>query len=132
MKKLILSGIALAVATFSVADLAWAHGGQYRGPGDTVPPNPGGRGGRTPGPSGPSTPGPGGPSTPGPGGPSTPGPAGPGTGGPGGPGPAAGPTTGGIQIEDDLNRWEFWWEFNKDPFIKLKEAIHAMIVALGG
>ena len=124
MKKLILSGIALAVATFSVADLAWAHGGQYRGPGDTVPPNPGGRGGRTPGPSGPSTPGPGGPSTPGPGGPSTPGPAGPGTGGPGGPGPAAGPTTGGIQIEDDLNRWEFWWEFNKDPFIKLKEAIH--------
>ncbi|MBI5853514.1 MAG: HEAT repeat domain-containing protein [Planctomycetes bacterium] len=125
MKKLILSGIALAVATFSVADLAWAHGGQYRGPGDTVPPNPGGRGGRTPGPSGPSTPGPGGPSTPGPGGPSTPGPAGPGTGGPGGPGPAAGPSTGGIQLDDDLNRWEFWWEFNKDPFIKLKESIHS-------
>jgi len=125
MKKILLSGIALAVATFGVVDAVYAHGGQYRGPGDTVPPNPGGRGGRTPGPSGPSTPGPGGPSTPGPGGPSTPGPGGPATGGPGGPGPAGGPVTGGIEVGDDLNRWEFWWEFNKDPFIKLKDAVHS-------
>ncbi|MGE0141868.1 MAG: hypothetical protein AB7I19_01500 [Planctomycetota bacterium] len=123
MKKLLLSGLALAVAGFGIAEVAYAHGGQYRGPGDTVPPNPGGRGGRTPGPSGPSTPGPGGPSTPGPGGPGTPGPTGPGTGGPGGAGPAGGPTTGGVSVEPDLDQWEFWWEFNKDPFIKLREAI---------
>jgi HEAT repeat protein len=24
----------------------------------------------------------------------------------------------------DLTRWQFWWEFNKDPFIRLKDAIH--------
>ncbi|MCA8949436.1 MAG: hypothetical protein KDE27_08025, partial [Planctomycetes bacterium] len=54
--------------------LAWsapvlAHGGQYRGPGDVVPPGGGGRGS---GAGGPTTGGPGGPSGPGPGGPVTP------------------------------------------------------------
>lgn len=126
MKKFLLSGLACAGLIVATPDTVLAHGGQYRGPGDVVPPNPGGGGGRTPGPSGPSTPGPGGPSTPGPAGPSTPGPAGPGTGGPAGPGPAGGPATGGgIEIGDDLTRWQFWWEFNKDPFINLKQAIHA-------
>ena len=45
----------------------------------------------------------------------------------GGPGPARGPTTGkgGIQLEDDLTKWQFWWEFNKDPYINLKKAIHS-------
>jgi hypothetical protein len=23
----------------------------------------------------------------------------------------------------DLTGWQFWWEFNKDPFLKLREAI---------
>jgi len=125
MNKLLLTGLACAGLVLALPDTASAHGGQYRGPGDVVPPNPGG--GRTPGPTGPTTPGPAGPSTPGPAGPSTPGPAGPATGGPGGPtgGPAGGPTTGGVEIGDDLTRWEFWWEFNKDPFINLKEAVHS-------
>jgi HEAT repeat protein len=125
MKKFVLSGLACAGLLLALPDTAYAHGGQYRGPGDVVPPNPGGGGGRTPGPSGPSTPGPSGPSTPGPAGPSTPGPSGPATGGPAAPAPGAGPTTGGgIVLDDDLTRWEFWWEFNKDPFINLKAAIH--------
>jgi len=109
------------------------HGGQYRGPGDVVPPNPGGGpGGRTPGPRGPSTPGPAGPNTPGPGGPSTPGPNGPNAGGPAAPG-SAGPTTGprGVPIGIDLTKWQFWWEFNKDPFINLKDSIHASIITTG-
>jgi hypothetical protein len=131
MKNLLLSS--LACAAF-VTGSAFAHGGQYRGPGDVVPPNPGGGGPKTPGPGGPSTPGPGGPSTPGPSGPSTPGPSGPTTGGPSGPGASRGPTTGpkGIQLDDDLTQWQFWWEFNKDPYIRLKEAIHAGGPASGG
>ena len=129
MQKLILSGLACAGLLLAIPDTGYAHGGKYRGPGDVVPPNPGGGGGRTPGPSGPSTPGPGGPATPGPAGPSTPGPAGPAG---GGAAPAAaGPRTGGIPITADIGRWQFWWEFNKDPFINLKEAIHSATVKTG-
>lgn len=128
MKSLLLSGLAAASVLLATPDLAFAHGGQYRGPGDVVPPNKGGGGGRTPRPSGPSTPGPAGPSTPGPAGPSTPGPAGPATGGPAAPAPTAAPTTGprGAPTGPDLTKWQFWWEFNKDPYINLKEAIHSV------
>ena len=131
MKKLVLTGLALASALAFAPDL-YAHGGQYRGPGDVVPPNPGGGRGTGPG-AGPATPGPGGPNTPGPAGPSTPGPAGPAT---GGPAPAAGPraaSTGprGVEVGDDLTRWAFWWEFNKDPFIRLKDAINTGNVTTG-
>ncbi|HLU40559.1 MAG TPA: HEAT repeat domain-containing protein [Planctomycetota bacterium] len=132
MKKLLLSGLALAASLATAPDL-YAHGGQYRGPGDVVPPNPGGGRGSGPGSSGPNTPGPSAPNTPGPAGPSTPGPSGPSTGGPApssGPGAAAtGPR--GAQVGDDLTRWAFWWEFNKDPFIRLKDAIHAGGVTTG-
>ncbi len=130
MKKLVFSGLACASLLLATPQVAYAHGGQYRGPGDVVPPNPGGGGGSTPGPRGPSTPGPGGPSAPGPAGPSTPSPSGPATGGPAGGGPATGPR--GAPIESDLNRWQFWWEFNKDPFINLKQAIHAGSITTGG
>lgn len=132
MKKLVLSGLACAGFLLALPEEGYAHGGQYRGPGDVVPPNPGGGGGRTPGPRGPSTPGPSGPSTPGPAGPSTPGPAGPTTGGPA-PAAAAGPTTGprGAPVGPDLNKWQFWWEFNKDPFINLKASIHASTAVTG-
>lgn len=126
MRTMILSGLVCASMVLAVPQSAFAHGGQYRGPGDVVPPNPGGGGGRssTPGPGGPTTPGPGGPATPGPSGPTTPGPSGPTT---AGPAPAAGrgPTTPGMDVGPDLTRWQFWWEFNKDPFIRLKEAVHA-------
>ncbi len=60
----------------------------YRGPGDAMPPRPGGGGGRTPGMGGPVSRGPAGPGTGGPTGPSTPGPTSPAGGG--------GPTTGGV------------------------------------
>ncbi|MBK8101193.1 MAG: HEAT repeat domain-containing protein [Planctomycetes bacterium] len=124
MRKFVLAGLTCAGILALLPDTAMAHGGQYRGPGDVVPPSPGGGRG-TGGPSGPTTGGPGGPSTPGPAGPATPGPAGPATGGPSGPAGGRGPTTGGgAQLDDDLTRWEFWWEFNKDPFIRLKDAIH--------
>lgn len=100
-----------------------AHGGTYRGPGDTVPPGGGGGGG---GGAGPSTPSPSGPSTGGPSGPSTPSPAGPAgvpTGGGGNRG--GGPTTGGPGTSGpDLTLWEFWWGFNKDPYLNLKAAIY--------
>lgn len=132
MNKLLLAGLTCAGLLVALPETGYAHGGQYRGPGDVVPPNPGGGRG-TGGPSGPTTGGPAGPATPGPAGPATPGPAGPATGGPAGPGAARGPTTGprGIQLDDDLTRWEFWWEFNKDPYIRLKDAIHTGGVQTG-
>lgn len=131
MKKLVLAGLCCAGVLALLPQTGNAHGGQYRGPGDVVPPNPGG--GRGGGPGGPATPGPGGPATPGPGGPAAPGPAGPATGGPAGPAGGKGPTTGGrgIQLEDDLNLWQFWWEFNKDPFIRLRDAIHSSTAVSG-
>jgi len=127
MKKILISlGILGALLTD-----AHAHGGQYRGPGDVVPPGPGG--GRGSGAGGPATGGPAGPATGGPAGPATPGSAGPATGGrrTGG---GVGPRTGGrgIQLDDDLSRWEFWWEFNKDPYIRLKDAINASTIVTGG
>lgn len=102
-----------------------AHGGQYRGPGDIVPPGPGGNG-RTGAPSGPTTGGPSGPSAPRPSGPATGGPTGPTTGGPAGPSGGRGPVTGGrgAGLGPDLTQWQFWWEFNKDPFIRLRDEIH--------
>ncbi|MCA8954538.1 MAG: HEAT repeat domain-containing protein, partial [Planctomycetes bacterium] len=86
----------------------------------------------------PTTPGPSAPGAPSPAGPTTPGPAAPGfpgnTGGlaPGG-GPAAGPKTGprGIQIGEDLSRWQIYWEFNKDRFLELRDSIHAPAVVSG-
>ena len=126
MKKLMLSGLCCAGLIALLPETGRAHGGQYRGPGDVVPPSPGG-GGRTGGPAGPTTGGPAGPSAPGPSGPATGGPAGPSTGGPAGPAGGRGPTTGGrgAQLEDDLTRWDFWWEFNKDPFIRLRDTVLA-------
>lgn len=123
MKFMRLACVAVTGALLTIP--AFAHGGQYRGPGDTVPPNPGGGGGRTPGPGGPRTPGPGGPTTPTPGGPTTPGPQTP---APTGGQPTRGPVTGGprgVDVGDDLSQWQFWWEFNKDPFLQLKARIRS-------
>ncbi len=124
-------GCCSAILLFAAA--ASAHGGQYRGPGDVVPPNPGGGGGQRPPPAGPGQPG--GPNGPGPVTP-RPGVAGGNTPGPGvgsGGGAAGGTRTGGrgISIGDDLTKWQFWWEFNKDPYISLKESIHASVTSTG-
>jgi len=127
MKKLLLLGALLVCGSLALQDTTIGHGGTYRGPGDTVPPGGGGGGGGGPGPStpGPSSPG---PSTPGPSspGPSTPGPS---TGGPAA-GPR-GPVTGPAASGPDLTLWEFWWGFNKDKYLNLKEAIHTGGVASG-
>ena len=92
----------ILLSVLFLATVLLAHGGQYRGPGDVVPPGPGG-GGNTGRPSGPTTGGPAGPQ-----------------------GVGRGPTTGGrgSSLGSDLTRWVFWWEFNKDPFIRLKDEIN--------
>lgn len=128
MKKTLLIGAALLAGGLALSYDASAHGGTYRGPGDTVPP---GGGGGTGG--GPSTPGPGGPGTPGPSGPSTPGPSTPGApaGVPGQGGPAKGPTTGGGDTGPDLTTWDFWWGFNKDQYLNLKVKTRTTAVTTG-
>ena len=112
---------------------SYAHGGVYRGPGDTVPPNPGGHGGgKTGRPGAPGTGSPTGPTTPNPNGPRTgrPTPPPP-TGGTGGQRGTTLTGQGGMTVSDDLTQWQFWWEFNKDPFLQLKDAIHAGAVISG-
>ncbi|MCP3920361.1 MAG: HEAT repeat domain-containing protein [bacterium] len=120
MKRMIRSGLALAAGTLTLLPFTTGHGGTYRGPGDTVPPGAGGGGG---GGGGPSSPGPGSPGTPGPVGPATPGPGSPGTPG-SGPGGFGGPSTGAASGSTDLNVWDFWWEFNKAPYLSLKSKVH--------
>jgi|GEM_PF-288907 len=122
----LLGSITLTAAGLLTAGLfapqAAAHGGVYRGPGDTVPP------GAHPPPSTgpPATGGGGAPAPQAPQGPTTPVGGGldlPGVGGGGG----SAPTTpdGFVDTSSDLTRWVYWWEFNKDPFLNLKAAIHA-------
>jgi len=125
MKKLLLLGTLIAVGSLTLQGITSAHGGTYRGPGDTVPPAGGGGGG---GGTTPTGPGPAGPSTGGPSGPSTPAPAGPGvaTGGP--TSRPAGPSTGGVASGPDLTTWDFWWGFNKDQYLNLKSAIWEGII----
>jgi hypothetical protein len=127
MKNLLLSGLTVASIAMLLPETAYAHGGQYTGPGDIVPPGPGGSG-RSGRPTGPSTGGPRGPSGPNPSAPVTGGPSGPSTGGPtgpGNPGPSGGTTGGrGMTVVDDLTTWSYWWELNKAPFIRLRDAVH--------
>ncbi len=125
MKKLLLLCALLTAGALGLQETSQGHGGTYRGPGDTVPPGGGGGGGG----GGPATPGPAGPATPGPSGPSTPGPASPGT--PGGAGPARPSTGGGAQAGPDLTVWQFWWGFNKDPYLNLKAHIHSASTLTG-
>ena len=112
-----------------------AHGGKYMGPGDTVPPAPGGSGGgRTGTPAGPNGTG---PTTPGGSGPVAPGnvPGGGSTGSPVGPtgstptGGTTGPRGGALVV--DLTTWDQWWEFNKDPYLRLRDAVHSGGVTTG-
>ncbi len=115
---------ALVAALAAAAPLV-AHGGQYRGPSDVKPPTPSsvsdraspsgnGSGGAGSTPSGPTTTTPAGSA------------AGGGRGIAGGAGPAVGGGVRGTPVEDDLGRWEFWWEFGKDPFLRLRDAIYAV------
>ena len=123
MNKLLFAGA--VSASLALTSLSFAHGGTYRGPGDTTPPSGGGGGGG----GGPTTPGPAGPGAPGPGGPATPGAVSPGA--PSGGGGPAKPTTGGRDNGPDLTVWQFWWAFNKEPYLNLKSHINSGVVVTG-
>lgn len=112
--------IVFGVSLLCSATLAHAHGGQYRGPGCVVPPVAG---------SGTSQTGGGSASSGGPGGGSAPAaPSAPTTSAPSGIGGTTagsmGVTARGGFLPEDLTRWEFWWEFGKDPYLMLRDAIH--------
>ncbi len=128
MKKLLFAAALIAGGAVLLQDLSSGHGGTYRGPGDTVPAGGGGGGG-----GGPSSPGSGGPSAPGGGGPSSPGPASPGApgGGPGGSGGGPQSPGGGGDAGPDLTIWDYWWGFNREPYINLKSHIHSGAVVTG-
>ena len=118
MKKTLLASALVTGGLLAFPSVSDAHGGNYRGPGDTVPPAGGGSGGGGAGPA----PGPAGPAGPSPTTPSAPGPVGPGA------TPGATNTQivtgGGGQVGPDLTLWSFWWEFNKEPYLNLKSHIH--------
>lgn len=117
--KTLSHGVLGLLGIACLAPAALAHGGQYRGPGEVVPPaNRNSEGQTSNGTSGGST------------GPSSHasssggGAAGPCNRGGGSGGAAASPTARGAALSDDLTRWEFWWEFGKDPFLRLRDAVH--------
>lgn len=110
----------LLAMALCAGDLA-AHGGQYRGPSSTTPPSGGSSGsGSTTGGSG-SSGGSSGPSTAG----GTGGSAAAGAGASAGPagGAAARATPRGVQLEADPSGWESWWEFQKDPLVRLRDVL---------
>ena len=133
MKNHVLSSLTIIGLMATLPTPAHAHGGQYRGPSDITPPSPT-RGGGGTGPVGPTTGTPTNPSNPAPPGPVTPGATPPPTGGSTGAGGGRNPITGrpGLPIEEDFSRWQYWWEFNKDRYIRLKAAIYQGGVQSGG
>ncbi len=123
MKKILIATALVVAGSLCLQDISTGHGGTYRGPGDTVPPGGGGAGGA------PGAPGAGGTTTPGPAGPSTPGPAGPGVPG----GGAGGPITGvaGSSSGADLTLWQYWWGFNREPYLNLKSHVRSGSISTG-
>lgn len=112
-----LSLACLCVAAPRALAVPLPHGGQYRGPGDVKPAS---SSAAAPSNTGTGAPAKGGGTTAG-SGPTTGGaPAGPVAGNVPG---AAGPKVRGAALGDDLGRWEFWWEFGKDPWLRLREAV---------
>lgn len=119
---LILGALAGGFSLVTTSE-AWAHGGTYRGPGDTG--GGGGGGDNTGGGNGQPGPttggGPVGPTTGGGGGP-----GGPVTGGGGGKGPGTGGGTGAGKKNrpvEGREQWQFWWEYNKDRYLDLKSRL---------
>ncbi|MEQ8764754.1 MAG: HEAT repeat domain-containing protein [Planctomycetota bacterium] len=130
MKRAFVVAVVLMGCLLALQGVSFAHGGQYRGPSDTVPPQLGGPGDSTPPPvpGGPATPGAGptpfGPNTPG-AGPNTPGAA---------PGPISGPMTGKRNAAaggPGFEQWSFWWENNKDRFLNLRQKVQSGGVVTG-
>jgi len=108
-------------ASLALTSLTFAHGGTYRGPQDTVPPSGGGGGGGSV-----PTPGGGMPGVPGPDGRPTGGAVSPGQSGGGAGGGAR--KTGGPDGGADLSAWQFWWGFNKEPYLNLKSHLAGSVV----
>ncbi|HEX6812798.1 MAG TPA: hypothetical protein VF384_14325 [Planctomycetota bacterium] len=112
----------------ALAQPLFAHGGQYRGPSSATPPQQqasgsnqdnGGSSGSGSGSGSRSGSGTSSQSGSGSSGPST------GASAPGAPGGASlGGKARGAALDDDLGRWEFWWEFGKDPYLRLRDAIY--------
>ncbi len=133
MRFYIAGALMIPASLFAFTTLGFAHGGQYRGPGDTVDPGAGSRGGKTGNHGRPGVPYPGSPGSPtgSPArGPSRPYPPGSPLGGPTGLGGRA-VTGGGGEGGVDLSQWQFWWEFNKDRFLQLKKALRSRGVTSG-
>ncbi|MGH7151037.1 MAG: HEAT repeat domain-containing protein, partial [Planctomycetota bacterium] len=130
MNRVLIAAGLFGAGVLGLSRVSLGHGGTYRGPEDLVPPHAGNPNPGSPGPfaGGPATPGhsPPGPSTPGPSSPG--GRPGPSTPGGGGFGPKTG---GGSDLGPPLDRWQFWWEFNRDPFLNLKERTHTPVVVTG-
>lgn len=117
--------LACVLAALAAADAARGHGGQYRGPGEVVPPAaaPSSSSGGAPVTYGdPQTAGGGATS-----GTRTPGNSPSGVGG----GRSVGYTNRGVPLEDDLTRWQYWWEFRKDRFLALKSAVRDSSIQRG-
>ena len=110
-------------STLVLSNTLQAHGGRYLGPGDTVARGGGGGGG---GGDGSALPGTGAPPTGAPGFTGANAPIGPGA-LTGTTGASRGTTTGQAPSGPDLSTWEFWWGFNKNPFLNLKAAIHSAV-----
>ena len=116
MPKLLLVALPLIMAAPLVA-----HGGQYRGPGGVTPPantsSPGTSQNKTSGNTVSGNNNPGAPASP----------AGRVSGGAAARGARAnaGAASLGYAVGDDLGRWEFWWEFGKDPYLRLRDTIYS-------
>jgi len=125
MKKLVIAAALVGIGSLCLQDISSGHGGTYRGPGDTVPPGGGGGGG---GAGAPGAPAPGAPAPTAPGAPAPTSGAAP-AGGPAG--PKKPKSSGGIDTGPDLTVWQYWWGFNKEPYINLKAHIHGQRVLTG-
>jgi HEAT repeat protein len=125
MKRLLLGALLVIGALALIPTETWAHGGQFRGPGGSVPP-----GLREPtDPTPPPPPPPSGGSPPPSGGPTTP-PAGapPSTPAPTTPPPATGGTdagpTRGNKGTPGFQDWTFWYHHNKEEIENLKKRLY--------
>jgi HEAT repeat protein len=133
MKRLLLSVALVSAGFLALASDLWAHGGQFRGPGGSVPPSMREPTDPTPPPPPPPSGGP----------PTTPPPTTPGA-GPTAPPPATTPPattpppvtadlpgTGGAGKKSPLSfeSWLFWYENNKEDIERLKDAIYSRMTS---
>jgi len=131
MKRILFAAVLMTVALAIIAQDAYAHGGQYRGPGGAVPPNQREPSDPTPPPppppSGPPTTQP--PTTPPTGPAPAPTPTTPGTPQPTTPQPTPtmGETKKGARGSLGFENWVFWYHNNKADIENLKKALYSRV-----